>query len=218
MSAPKSAREATLDVAETIARAPIIGVVRTDSIATARLQAEQLIEGGIELVEITFTVPGASSLVRELLAERAATGPPWIGMGSVTTGARAVEAVGAGTEFVVSPNAAPEVADVTRRAGRFLVLGALTPTEIVRANELGADLVKVYPLPAVGGARYLSVIRGPLWDIPMLAAGGFGVEEIPAYRDAGARAFGLAAPLVLGSDGAIRDNVDHALKLARGES
>lgn len=218
MSTPLSAPETTRGVAETAARSPILGVVRTSSIDTARRQAEQLVAGGIELVEITFTVPDASSLVRELLATRGAAGPPWIGMGSVTTRARAIEAVDAGSEFVVSPNATADVAEIAKEAGLFLVLGALTPTEIVRANELGADLVKVYPLPAVGGAGYLSVVRGPLWDVPMLAAGGFSVDEIPAYRQAGARAFGLAAPLLLGSGGSIRDNVDHALRLARGES
>ncbi len=218
MTAPLSAPETTRGVAESAASSPIVGVVRTDSLDTARRQAEQLMAAGIELVEITFTVPGASSLVRELLLERDGTGPAWIGMGSVTTRARAAEAVDAGAEFIVSPNTTAEVAEIAKRAGLFLVMGALTATEIVRASELGADLVKVYPLPAVGGAAYLSVIRGPLWDVPMLAAGGFGVDEIPIYREAGACAFGMAAPLVLGSAGSARDNVAHALKLARGES
>ena len=117
-------------------------------------------------------------------------------MGTVTTAARAREAVAAGAEFLVTPNVSAEVAREARDAGTFLVMGALTPTEIVAAVELGADLVKVYPLPPVGGPAYLSVIRGPLGDIPMLAAGGFGVEEIPAYHRVGAVAFGLAAPLL----------------------
>jgi 2-dehydro-3-deoxyphosphogluconate aldolase/(4S)-4-hydroxy-2-oxoglutarate aldolase len=98
-------------------------------------------------------------------------------------------------------------------------MGALTPTEIVAAHELGADLIKVFPLPPVGGPTYLSVIRGPLGDIPMQAAGGFGVEEIPAYAKAGAIAFGLGAPLLgVGSDeGLARQRIARALALARGE-
>ncbi|HEY2295022.1 MAG TPA: 2-dehydro-3-deoxyphosphogluconate aldolase [Thermoanaerobaculia bacterium] len=205
-------------VALSLRRAPIIGVVRTASRDAAAAQARSLAASGVELVEITFTVPGASGLVRELLAGRSAEGPPWFGMGTVTTAARAREAVAAGAEFIVTPNVSAEVAREARQAGLFLVMGALTPTEIVAAVEVGADLVKVYPLPPVGGPAYLSVIRGPLGDVPMLAAGGFGVEEIPAYRQAGATAFGLAAPLLgVGSGEAeARQRIQRAITLARG--
>jgi 2-dehydro-3-deoxyphosphogluconate aldolase / (4S)-4-hydroxy-2-oxoglutarate aldolase len=205
-------------VALSVRRAPIIGVVRTASRDEAAAQARSLAASGVELVEITFTVPGASGLVRELLAGRTSEGPPWFGMGTVTTAARAREAVAAGAEFLVTPNVSAEVAREARPAGLFLVMGALTPTEIVSAVEVGADLVKVYPLPPVGGPAYLSVIRGPLGDVPMLAAGGFGVEEIPAYRQAGAIAFGLAAPLLgVGSgEQQARERIERAIMLARG--
>lgn len=207
-------------VASSLRRSPIVGVVRTASLEEARSQARTLAACGVELVEITFSVPGASGLVRELLAARGGEGPPWFGMGTTTTAARAREAADAGAEFLVTPNVSAEVAGVAREAGLFLVMGALTCTEIVAASELGADLIKVYPLPAVGGPAYLSTIRGPLGDIPMLAAGGFGVEEIPAYARAGAVAFGLAAPLLgAGPDEAeSRRRIARALALARGES
>jgi 2-dehydro-3-deoxyphosphogluconate aldolase/(4S)-4-hydroxy-2-oxoglutarate aldolase len=206
-------------VALSLRHSPIIGVVRTASREEAVTQARMLAAAGVELVEITFTVPGASGLVRELLAERPSDGPPFFGMGTATTAARAREAADAGSEFLVTPNVNAEVAQEARRAGMFLVMGALTPTEIVAAHELGADLVKVYPLPPVGGPAYLQVIRGPLGDIPMLAAGGFGVEEIPAYARAGASAFGLAAPLLgVGPDAEeARRRVARALALARGQ-
>jgi 2-dehydro-3-deoxyphosphogluconate aldolase/(4S)-4-hydroxy-2-oxoglutarate aldolase len=204
-------------VADSLLRSPIIGVVRTDSTDEARRQAQALIAGGLELVEITFTVPGASKLVRELRTGRDGDGPPWIGMGSVTTPERAAEAVFVDSDFIVSPNASPDVAQVAKKEGRFLVLGALTPTEIVAAFRLGADIVKVYPLPAVGGAAYLKTVRGPLWDVPMLAAGDFGVDEIPTYRAAGARAFGMAAPLLLAGTGTPADNLRHAVTLALGD-
>jgi len=134
-------------VALSVRRAPVIGVVRTPSREEAAAQARALAAAGVEMVEITFTVPGASGLLRELLAERAASGadragnPPWFGMGTVTTAARAREAAEAGAEFLVTPNASADVAREARRAGLFLVMGALTPTEIVHAAELGADLV-----------------------------------------------------------------------------
>ncbi len=172
---------------------------------------------GIELIEVTFTVPGALDLVAELLARRQATGPPWIGMGTVTDLSRAEAAVDAGAEFLVSPNVSSVVAAVCRRMGLYLILGALTCTEIVEARDLGADIVKVYPLPPVGGAGYLAVIRGPLNDIPMLAAGGFAVEEIPDYRAAGASAFGIGAPLLCEDDEKSRQRIARAVQLARGQ-
>lgn len=215
-------------VALSLRRSPLIGVVRTSSTPEAAAQARALAAGGVELIEITFTVPGASGLVRELLAERGGTagreGPPWYGMGTVTTAARAREAVAAGAEFLVTPNVSADVTREARQAGLFLVMGALTCSEIVAAHELGADLVKVFPLPPVGGPDYLARVRGPLGDIPMLAAGGFGVEEIPAYARVGAVAFGIAAPLLgvgpgTGPDEAeSRRRIGHALALARGAS
>jgi len=205
-------------VAQSLRLKPIIGVVRTGATAEAARQARVLMQAGIELIEITFTIPGAAGLARQLIAERGASGPPWIGMGTVTTAARAGEALGAGAEFLVSPNGHRAVAEAARAAGRFLVLGALTPTEIVTAHELGADLVKVYPLPPVGGPAYLATVRQPLGDIPMLAAGGFGIGDIPAYLQAGAVAFGIGFPLLAGRTDApptvIREHVARALRLA----
>ena len=205
-------------VAATIASTPIVGVVRTESHDAAAGVAATLIDGGIELIEVTFTVPGATDLVRRLLAERGEGGPPWIGMGTVTGKQRADSAIAAGADFVVSPNADPGVAAAARAAERYLILGALTCTEIVAARDLGADLVKVYPLPPVGGPAYLATVRQPLGDIPMLAAGGFGVDEIPAYRAAGAVAFGIGQPLIGPGGGEARTRMVRALALARGEA
>jgi 2-dehydro-3-deoxyphosphogluconate aldolase/(4S)-4-hydroxy-2-oxoglutarate aldolase len=205
-------------VAISLRRAPVIGVVRTSSFEEAARQARLFADSGIELVEITFTVPDAPRLVRDLLASRGGDrsgGPPWYGMGTVTTAARAREAVSAGAEFLVSPNVSSDVARIAREAGVFLVLGALTPTEVVAAHELGADIVKVYPLPPVGGPSYLSVLRQPLGDIPMLAAGGFGVEDINDYARAGAVAFGMGAPLLGADEEETRGRVARALAMAQ---
>jgi 2-dehydro-3-deoxyphosphogluconate aldolase/(4S)-4-hydroxy-2-oxoglutarate aldolase len=203
-------------VANSLASAPIVGVVRTESNQEAARQARLFIAGGLQLVEITFSVPDATTLVRELLDERGSSGPPWIGMGTVTDEARAVAAVDAGAEFIVSPNTSPSVAAVARQAEIYLVLGALTCTEIVEARDLGAQIVKVYPLPPVGGARYLATVRQPLDDIPMLAAGGFTVDEIPDYREVGATAFGIGSPLLAADDDETIQRIQRALSLALG--
>ncbi len=205
-------------VAECLAQAPIIGVVRTHSHEEAAAQAASFLDGGLQMIEITFTVPRATALVRELIERRAGEAPPCIGMGTVTDGDRAQQAIDAGAEFVVSPNAHAGVAEVVRSAERFLIVGALTPTEIAAGHQMGADLIKVFPLPTVGGADYLSRVRGPLGDIPMLASGGFGPEEIPDYRAAGAQAFGIGAPLLGASEDESRSKIAQALALARGES
>jgi len=205
-------------VAAGLKRSPIVAVVRHRDPFEAARQARLFAASGLELVEITFTVPRATDLVRDLLAERSSAGPPWIGMGTVTTPERARAAVDAGAEFVVTPNVDREVALIARDAGLFLAMGALSPTEIVAAHAAGADLIKVYPLPPVGGPAFLRVVREPLGDVgPMLAGGGFGIEEIPAYRAAGASAFGLGAPLVGRDEEDSRERIRRALALARGD-
>ncbi|HEX4952907.1 MAG TPA: 2-dehydro-3-deoxyphosphogluconate aldolase [Thermoanaerobaculia bacterium] len=206
-----------LAVADSLARSPVVGVVRTASFETARQQAIELIEAGLALVEITFTVPDAPHLVEELIAGRGAQGPPWIGMGTVTTEQRVSRAHGANAEFLVSPNVSPSLAAAVAGTGLFWIAGALTPSEIVSAWELGAHLIKVYPLPPIGGADYLQTVRQPLGDVPMLAAGGFPVDEIPAYRRAGASAFGMGAPLLGAGTGSVREQVARALAFARGQ-
>jgi 2-dehydro-3-deoxyphosphogluconate aldolase/(4S)-4-hydroxy-2-oxoglutarate aldolase len=202
-------------IAASLRRKPIIAVVRTSDRGEAERQALVFAQAGLELIEITFTVPDAPALVSSLLRGRG-EGPPYFGMGTVTTEERAHLAVEAGAEFVVTPNCSAAVAAVARAAGLFLALGALTATEVVEAHRLGADVVKVFPLPPVGGPGYLRALRQPLGDIPMMASGGYGVEEIPSYRAAGACAFGIGPPLLGADDEATRRNVRRALELAVG--
>lgn len=211
-----STRAKPSSVPEAFRESPIVGVVRTDSRADGERQAREFADGGLQLVEITYTVPEGTEIVRDLLAERADDSGTFVGMGTITNRARAEAALAAGAEFLITPNVSPEVADIAKRAGVFLILGALTPTEILEAARLGADLVKVYPLPPVGGAHYLRTVRQPLPDVPILAAGGFGAEEIPAYREAGASAYGLGVQLLGPSQVATRTRITRALEAATG--
>ena len=219
MTAPDDPKNSTRDrVARSVARAPIFGVVRTMTSEEALRQARTFIDGGLELVEITFTVPGAAEIIQQLRDERGEDRPPWIGAGTVTDSRRAQAALAHGAEFLLTPNVSREVADAAHEAGVYLVLGATTPTEIVAARRLGADLVKVYPLPTIGGPQYLATVRQPLNDIPMLAAGGFEATEIPAYREAGAIAFGIGSQLLDSpANEDSRHRIQDALAAARGE-
>ena len=161
--------------------------------------------------------PDATELVTRLKSSEIAGGAS-IGMGTVTTAERARRALEVDADFIVSPNVSVEVAAVAQEGERFLILGALTPTEIVAAHRLGADLVKVYPLSPVGGPAYLEVLRQPLGDIEMLAAGGFGIEDIPAYRAAGAVAFGVGAPLLGATEEESLERIGRAIEFATGEA
>ena len=196
-------------------RTPITAVVRCFDDDDAARQAKLFISGGLELIEVTFTVPGAEQLVESLLEARDGDGPPFIGMGTVTTQQRAERAVAVGAEFLISPNTSEDVANVAKANDLFLVLGALSATEIVRAHELGSDIVKVFPLPPVGGASYLRAVRQPLSDIPMLASGGFAVDEIPTYAAAGATAFGIGSPMLGKDDAEAERLISQAIEMAR---
>ena len=204
-------------VAESLGRAPVIAVVRHPDRAVAADQARTFIRHGLELIEITFTVPGAADLVRELLDLRPSGSLIRIGMGTVTTQPGRGKPSPRAASSWLPPMSAPPSPESPRNSGLFLCMGGLTPSELVAAHELGADLIKVYPLPPVGGPAYLSVVRQPLGDLaPMLAGGGFGIEEIPAYRAAGAVAFGIGAPLLAPDDESTSRNILRALALARG--
>jgi 2-dehydro-3-deoxyphosphogluconate aldolase/(4S)-4-hydroxy-2-oxoglutarate aldolase len=204
-------------VRSSLERTGLVAVVRAGDVEAAKEQTRHYLASALELIEVTFTVPEAPALVLELFRARGKSGPPWIGMGTVTDRNRAEQAVSVGAEFLVTPNVAPDVAALAKLHELFLIMGALTPTELVTAHQLGADVLKVYPLPPVGGPKYLATLRQPLGDLaPMLAAGGFEIEEIPAYRRAGALAFGLGAAQLLGKTPfETTQNVNRALELAR---
>jgi 2-dehydro-3-deoxyphosphogluconate aldolase / (4S)-4-hydroxy-2-oxoglutarate aldolase len=182
-------------VVEQLRRARLVGVVRVDSAEAARQAAQALIRGGLGCVEITLTTPDAARVITDL-ADRYREDPDvLVGAGTVLTPDQARMALDAGARFVVAP-IAPDLAPVAREYGAATILGALTPTEIVAARDQGADLVKVYPVSAVGGPQYFSDILAPLPDLPLWAAGGTTVADVGAYLRAGAQVVGLAGSVV----------------------
>jgi 2-dehydro-3-deoxyphosphogluconate aldolase/(4S)-4-hydroxy-2-oxoglutarate aldolase len=169
----------------------LVAVIRAPSTAAALGAATAIAEAGIPIVEITFTVPGAPVAIAEL-ADR----PELIvGAGTVLNAAQAHDAISAGATFIIAPNMNPEVARVALDAGVMYCPGAYTTTEIVAARDVGAHLVKVYPVGVAGGPDYIKVIRDPLPDVPMLAAGGTNLENLVPFLDAGCMAVGLGAAL-----------------------
>lgn len=166
-------------------------MIRASSTAAAVAAAKAVAHGGIHLLEITFTVPDAPRAIRELAGQREVV----VGAGTVLTAAQASAALAAGAQFIVAPNLAAEVANVALTAGVMYCPGAYTTSEILAARAAGAHLVKVYPVGVAGGAAYIRVIRDPLPDVPMLAAGGTTLENFVPFLMAGCLGVGLGGSL-----------------------
>jgi 2-dehydro-3-deoxyphosphogluconate aldolase/(4S)-4-hydroxy-2-oxoglutarate aldolase len=179
---------------QTIERVGLIPVLRARNAGQAHAVVQAMIAGGITIVEVTMTVPGALDVLKELKSEYGAK--LLLGSGTVTTPKEAEATVEAGAEFVVSPSLHPDVIAKTRALGKLSIPGALTPTEVITAWRAGADFVKVFPCSAVGGASYLKSLIAPFPHLKLIPTGGVTIETAAAFLQAGARALGVGSDLV----------------------
>lgn len=184
-------RETTQEIIE---RVGLIPVLRAKSTAQGRAVVEAMIAGGVTVVEVTMTVPGAIDLLQEL--KRAYGNELLLGSGTVTTAEQAQATIDAGAEFVVSPSLHPEVVAATKRNGKISCPGALTPTEAITAWNAGADYVKIFPCSAVGGASYLKALLAPFPHLKLIPTGGVTLQTAASFIQAGARALGVGSDLV----------------------
>ncbi len=175
----------------------LVAVIRTATPEAAETAARAMAEAGVRLVEITLTVPDAFELIQKLATDDdfAARGAI-VGAGTVLSGAQAEDALLAGARFLVSPALVPEMLEAARARDAMTMPGTMTATEMVRAAELGADFIKVYPLATIGGADYITNIRRALQHLPLVATGNVELSEIPAYFKAGVVGFGIGGPLI----------------------
>jgi 2-dehydro-3-deoxyphosphogluconate aldolase/(4S)-4-hydroxy-2-oxoglutarate aldolase len=175
----------------------LVAVIRTPTRALARHAARAMSEAGVRLVEITLTVPDAFEVIAELATDDAfAARGSIVGAGTVLSGAQAEEALLAGARFLVSPILVPDMIAAAHSRDAMSMPGTMTPTEMVRAAELGADFIKVYPVSAIGGPDFIVNVRRALPDLPLVATGNIGLDEIPEYFRAGVVGFGVGAPLM----------------------
>jgi 2-dehydro-3-deoxyphosphogluconate aldolase / (4S)-4-hydroxy-2-oxoglutarate aldolase len=182
------------EVLRRIEELAVVPVVRAPSAETALAAVYALLAGGLSVFEITLTVPGALGVIEELvtrLGDRAV-----IGAGTVLSADSALDATKAGAAFVVSPGLDLRTVEAMRTRDIAVFPGALTPTEILTAWNAGADVVKVFPCSALGGAKYLTQLRGPFPDIRLLPTGGVNVSNAAEFLRAGAIAVGLGTDLV----------------------
>jgi len=180
--------------AEIIERVGLIPVLRAKSVAQGRAVVDAMIAGGITIVEVTMTVPGAINLLKEL--QKAYGSELLLGSGTVTTADQAQATIDAGAEFVVSPSLHPDVIRVTKTNKKISCPGALTPTEVITAWNAGADYVKIFPCSAVGGASYLKSLLAPFPHLKLIPTGGVALQTAESFIKAGARALGVGSDLV----------------------
>ena len=182
---------------ETIKRIRDIGVipvVRATSADEAMRAIDAIREGGISVLEITMTVPGALKVIEEV-AHRYGN-DALVGAGTVLDPETATACISSGARFVVSPALNVETIACCRRMDVAVMPGALTPTEVVQAWNAGADFVKVFPAGAVGGPSYLKALKAPLPQIELVPTGGVSLKTAGDFIRAGAAALGVGADLV----------------------
>lgn len=164
----------------------VLSVVRAETIPDAADLCHALAEGGIRTVELTFTTPGVLNHLRSC-AESVSEAGIMLGVGTVMTADQARAAIDAGARFLVTPGLRPEVAAVATAKSVPVFLGALTPTEVAQAVDLGSAAVKIFPAGSVG-PKYLSDLHGPYPDVELLPSGGINEGNARSYLDAGALA------------------------------
>jgi len=171
----------------------VVAVIRIDDPEKVSPVFDALLEGGVKCLEVTMTVPKAIQVISEV-AKRLPEGM-LLGVGTVLDAQTARAAILAGAEFVVSPILDFETIRLCQRYDKAVVPGAFTPTEIVRAWEAGADMVKVFPA-SLGGPAYIKALRGPLPQIPLVPTGGVSLENAGDYIKAGAEVLAVGGKLV----------------------
>jgi 2-dehydro-3-deoxyphosphogluconate aldolase/(4S)-4-hydroxy-2-oxoglutarate aldolase len=182
------------EVRKKIVDVGIVPVVRASSEKQAMLAAEAVTAGGIPIVEITMTVPGAIDVITQLA--KASGQQVLIGAGTVLDPQTAQRCVDAGAQFLISPGFDLATVQLANKLGKLMMAGALTPTEVIAAWKAGSDFVKVFPCGTVGGAKYIKALKAPLPQIPMVPTGGVNLDTAADFIRAGSAALGIGGELV----------------------
>ena len=185
------------EAASRILEIGIVPVVRASSAKQALRAVEAVCAGGIPIVEITMTVPGAVEVIAQLAQSMGSE--VLIGAGTVLDAGAAERCIEAGAEFIVSPGFDLETVKFANRRDKLMIAGALTPTEVITAWKAGSDFVKIFPCGTVGGAKYIKALKAPLPQIPMIPTGGVNLNTAADFMMAGAAALGIGGELVSAS-------------------
>jgi 2-dehydro-3-deoxyphosphogluconate aldolase/(4S)-4-hydroxy-2-oxoglutarate aldolase len=179
-------------VEELVREQRLFAIIRSGRPEPAQAAAEAVIDAGLRLVMLTMTVPG----VFDLLERIAQGGEAVVGIGSVTSLKEAVEAIDRGACFVDCPNTDRTIIDYCRDNDVFVAAGGLTPTEMMTAHQAGVDLIKVFPVAAMGGVGYIRYVLEPMPFLRLMPVGGIEPEAVAGYIQAGATAIGASSTLI----------------------
>jgi 2-dehydro-3-deoxyphosphogluconate aldolase/(4S)-4-hydroxy-2-oxoglutarate aldolase len=182
------------DVIQQIRDTGLIPVVRATSADEAMRAIDAIREGGVAVLEITMTVPGAVGVIEQV--SKSYGNEALVGAGTVLDAETARTCILSGAQFIVSPALNLETIECCRRYGVAVMPGALTPTEVLQAWSAGADFVKVFPAGAVGGPSYLKALKAPFPQIELVPTGGVSLKTAADFIKAGASALGVGADLV----------------------
>jgi len=182
------------EVAKRITDIGIVPVVRAASAKQGLQAAEAVCAGGISIVEMTMTVPGAIDLISQLATSMGSE--VLVGAGTVTDAETAQRCIDAGAEFLVSPGFDLETVKLANRRDKLIIAGALTPTEVITAWKAGSDMLKIFPCGTVGGAKYIKALKAPLPHIPMVPTGGVNLTTAAEFIQAGATALCVGGELI----------------------
>jgi 2-dehydro-3-deoxyphosphogluconate aldolase/(4S)-4-hydroxy-2-oxoglutarate aldolase len=183
-----------LELRSRVEEVGLIPVIRTSSAEDARFAVEEVANGGIPIIEVTMTVPGAIGVIREIVKN---VPDVIIGAGTVLDALTARECLEAGAQFISSPALdIPTVQLVAENPEILMMSGALTPTEILAAWKAGSDFVKIFPCSLVGGDNYIRTLRRPFPDIPLIPGGGVTQQNAAHYLLAGACALSVGKELI----------------------
>lgn len=171
----------------------LIPVLRAESEDQALALATAIAAGGVTVLEVTMTVPGAMRVIARLVKERPDL---LIGAGTVLDPETARISILEGARFIVSPALNTRTVELCRRYSIAVLPGALTPTEVVTAWQAGADVIKIFPAGALGGAPYLKSLKAPLPQVELIPTGGVSFVTAASFLAAGAFALGVGADLV----------------------
>ncbi|HEU4975349.1 MAG TPA: bifunctional 4-hydroxy-2-oxoglutarate aldolase/2-dehydro-3-deoxy-phosphogluconate aldolase [Baekduia sp.] len=175
-----------------LGEAGVVAVLRAPTADGAVRAAEALVEGGVTALEVTYSTPDVAAVLARL-GDRFGD-EVVLGAGTVLESAQAEEAVASGACFLVAPGIDEPIGEAMLATGAATLLGALTPTEVLRARRLGAHAVKLFP-GSVAGPGYLRALRGPFPDVPLVPTGGISPANLGEWVDAGAFAVGAGGEL-----------------------
>ena len=181
------------EVCNALRQIGIVPAVRVSSTDDAHFAVEAVADGGIPIVEMTMTVPGAIDVISHVTRYHPNV---IVGAGTVLKIETAQQCIDAGASFITAPNFSSPVVEFAAKHDVAVLAGALTPTEIVEAWETGSDFVKVFPCAPVGGEAYLRALNTALPQIPLIAAGGVNQQTARAFILAGATAIGIGKDLI----------------------